>query len=163
MTLQVLLTIVSKKFLSSLLNAFTINNYSVKESFEAAKRIQFIPPELFNQEHKFISFDVTSLFINVPSKKKLRNDAKVVPTTLRKRTMKKLILDACTKTVFSFNSKFYKQVDGVSMGSPLGLALANIIITELESKIVKILGDKSFVKFYIRYVDDKMLLFKDGN
>ena len=79
-------------------------------------------------------------------KKKLRNDDKVVPTTLRKRTMKKLILDACTKTVFSFNSKFYKQVDGVSMDSPLGLALANIIITELESKIVKILGDKSFVK-----------------
>ena len=96
-------------------------------------------------------------------KKKLRNDDKVVPTTLRKRTMKKLILDTCTKTVFSFNSKFYKQVDGVSMGSPLGLALANIIITELESKIVKILGDKSFVKLYRRYVDDKMLLFKDGN
>ena len=61
-----------EKILSSLLNAFTINNYSVKESFEAAKRIQFIPPELFNQEHKFISFDVTSLFINVPSKKKVK-------------------------------------------------------------------------------------------
>ena len=95
-----------EKILSSLLNALTINNYSVKESFEGAKRIQFIPPELFNQEHKFISFDVTSLFINVSSKKKLRNDDKVVPTTLRKRAMKKLILDACTKTLFSFKSKF---------------------------------------------------------
>ena len=75
--------------------------------------------------------------------------------------MKKLILDACTKPAFSFNSKFYKQIDGVFMGSPLGLVLANIIITELESKIVKILVNKSLVKFYIRYVDDKLLLVED--
>ena len=47
------------------------------------------------------------------------------------------------------------------MGSPLGLVLTNIIITELESKIVKILVDKSLVKFYIRYVDDKLLLVED--
>ena len=52
---------------------------------------------------------------------------KVIPTTLQKCTMKKPILDAYTKTVFSFNSKFYKQIDSVSMGSPLGSVLANII------------------------------------
>ena len=74
--------------------------------------------------------------------------------------MKKLILDACTKTVFSFNSKFYKQIDGVSMGSPLGPVLANIM-TELESTIVKELVDKSLVKLYMRYVDDILLLVKD--
>ena len=50
------------KFLSSLLNPLAINNYSVNGSFEAAKHIQAIPPELFNQGYKFISFDVTSLF-----------------------------------------------------------------------------------------------------
>ena len=32
------------KFLSSLLNPFAINNYSVKDSFEAPKSIQAIPP-----------------------------------------------------------------------------------------------------------------------
>ena len=36
------------KFLSSLLNPLAINNHSVKDSFEAAKRIQAIPPELLN-------------------------------------------------------------------------------------------------------------------
>ena len=86
---------------------------------------------------------------------------KVIPTTLRKRAMKKLILDACTKTVFSFNNKFYKQIDGVSMGSPLGHVLANIIMTELESRTVKELVDKSLVKLYMRYVDDTLLLVKD--
>ena len=34
---------------------------------------------------------------------------------------KKLILDTCTKTAFSFNNNIiYKQKDGVSMGSSLG-------------------------------------------
>ena len=50
------------KYLSSLRNPFTINNYSVKDFFEAVKHIQAIPPKLFNQGYKFISFDVTSLF-----------------------------------------------------------------------------------------------------
>ena len=86
---------------------------------------------------------------------------KVIPTTLRKRTMKKLLLDACTKTAFSFNSKFYKQIDGVSMGSPLGPVLTNIIIIELERTIVKELVDKPLVKLFMRYVDDILLLVKD--
>ena len=75
--------------------------------------------------------------------------------------MKKLILDACTKTVFCFNNKFYKQIDGVSIGSPLGPVLANIIMTKLESTIVKELVDISLVKLYMRYVDDTLLLVKD--
>ena len=85
---------------------------------------------------------------------------KVIPTNLQKHTMKKLILDACTKTVFSFNSKCYRQIDGASMGSPLGTVLANMM-TELESTIVKELVNKSLVKLYMRYIDDTLLLIKD--
>ena len=47
-----------------------------------------------------------------------------IPTTKRKRTMKKLIIDACTKTAF------------YSKGSWLGPVLANIIMTGLEGTIV---------------------------
>ena len=60
--------------------------------------------------------------------------------------MKKLIIDSCTKTAFSFNNKIYKQIDGVLMGSPLGPVLANIIMTELEKIIVKDLVYKSLIK-----------------
>ena len=41
--------------------------------------------------------------------------------------MKKLILDPCTKTVYSFDSTFHKQIYGVTMGLPLGAVLAKII------------------------------------
>ena len=47
------------------------------------------------------------------------------------------------------------------MGLPLRLVLANIIMTELESTIVKELVDKSLVKLYMKYVDDTLLLVKD--
>ena len=47
------------------------------------------------------------------------------------------------------------------MGSPLGPVLANIIMTEVESTIVKELVDKPLVKPYLRYVDDTLLLVKD--
>ena len=67
--------------------------------------------------------------------------------------MKILIIYSCTKTVFSFNNKICKQIDRVSMGSPLGPVLANIIMTELEKIIVKDLVDKSLTKAYMRYVD----------
>ena len=74
--------------------------------------------------------------------------------------MKKLLLDSCTKTAFSFDNVLYEQCDGVSMGSSLGPVLANIILTEFENVIVKPLIVTSVLKFYCRYVDDTIVLMK---
>ena len=52
------------------------------------------------------------------------------------------------------------QIDGVSMGSPLSPTLANIIMTALEDEIVRDLIDQNVIKFYIRYVDDTLVLIK---
>ena len=82
----------------------------------------------------------------------------VVNTKLRKNTLKNLIKDCCSKTAFSFNGTIRKQKDGVSMGSSLGPVLANIIMTELERVIVEPLIRSGKTKFYIRYVDDTLLL-----
>ena len=75
--------------------------------------------------------------------------------------MKKLILDACTKTVFSFNKKLYEQIDGVSYELTIRSRVDQIIMTDLASTIVKELIDKSLVKFYLRSFDDTLLLVKD--
>ena len=42
----------------------------------------------------------------------------------------------------------------VSMGSPLGPTLADIIMTALEDAIIKPLIDSGVLKFYSRFVDD---------
>ena len=46
------------------------------------------------------------------------------------------------------------------MRSSLAPVLANNILTELENIIVKKLVDEDMIKFYIRYVEDTLLLMK---
>ena len=55
---------------------------------------------------------------------------KLMKTNLKKKTMKKLHLDLCIKTNFSFDNVLYEQCDAVSIGSSLGPVLANVILTE---------------------------------
>ena len=57
------------KYLANLLNPLTINEYSVKDSFDAANRIKGISQHLFENGYQYISFDVESLFTNVPIKR----------------------------------------------------------------------------------------------
>ena len=90
-------------------------------------------------------------------------EEKLISTNLKKRTLKKLIMDTCSKTAFSCCGKIYEQYDGVSMGASLGPILANIIMAELERKIVDELIRSDVIKFYGRYVDDTLLLIKLEN
>ena len=105
----------------------------MKDSFHAAAKFCNIPTQLFDNGYIFASFDVSSLFINVPLNRTVNiildrvYNENLVKKNLRKRTLKKLIKDTCRKTVFTANKKLYQQIDGVSSLGPL---LANIIITE---------------------------------
>ena len=55
-------------FLKNLLNPLTQNEYTVKDSFDAVNRIRNIPTEFFEEGYSHVSFDVESLFTNVPLK-----------------------------------------------------------------------------------------------
>ena len=86
------------------------------------------------------SLDVDSLFTNIPVEKtinicvdNLYNDNEN-PPNIPKHNFRNLLNIATKETFFMFNNKYYKQVDGVAMGSPLGLALANIFMCSFESK-----------------------------
>ena len=130
------------KFLSKLLNLLTENQYVVKDSFTVANKIREIPKELLYHGYRFVSFDVELLFTLVPLSKTINiilgriYNKKLLKTNIKKRTVKKLLKDCCTKNAFSFNNTIYKQIEGVSMGSRLGLVSVNIIMTALEPVIV---------------------------
>ena len=155
------------KFLASLFKPLTVNEFSVKDSFDAATRINNIPKDFLEPNHKFISLDVESLFTNVPISKTINiilkriYDDKLISANLRKRTLKKLILDTCTKSAFNINNTLYEQKDRVSMGSSLGPVLANIIMTELEETIIQQLIENDDIKFYCRYVDGTLIVIED--
>ena len=77
------------------------------------------------------SLDVDSLFTNIPLEEtidicvdNLYNDNEN-PPNIPKHNFCNLLNIATKETFFMFNNKYYKQVDGVAMGSPLGPALAS--------------------------------------
>ena len=67
------------------------------------------------------------------------------------------LLKVATGGMFMFNNKFYQQVDGVAMGSPLGPTFANFFLGHIEEKMFATCGMKP--KLYLRYVDDIFALF----
>ena len=70
-----------------------------------------------------------------------------------------LVTVTTKELLFMFNNKFYKQIDGVAMGSPLGPALANIFMCSFENKWLKDCPHSLKPVFYRRYVDDIFVLF----
>ena len=150
-----------------MLQPLTINDYTLKNSFDAANKIKSVPSEMFEEGYQFVLFDVESLFKNVPLNKTINiildriYRQKLLKTNLKKRTMKKLLLGSCTKTSFSYDNILYQQCDGVSMGSSIAPVLANIILTEFEKVVVTPLMESGILKFYCRYVDDTLVLVKE--
>ena len=53
------------KYLSSLLNPLTHNDYQVKDKFQGVNKIRSIPPEPFEQGYRYYSLEIVSLFTNV--------------------------------------------------------------------------------------------------
>ena len=51
------------KFLSSLLNPLTINEFSLSDSFDAVTHIKNIPKQLFVEGYQFVSFDFNPYLI----------------------------------------------------------------------------------------------------
>ena len=157
------------KYLFRLLNPLAHNDFSLQDSFDAVTLVRSIPQNLFSEGYRFVSFDVKSLFTNIPLKKTVHiilhriYNEKQLDTSLKKLTLKKLLLDSCTNTPFLTNGNPYKQIDGVAMGSPLGSTLANITTTALEEDIVKRLIDSKIIKFYVRFVDDTLVLAKPSD
>ncbi|CAF1659013.1 unnamed protein product [Adineta ricciae] len=133
-------------------------------------------------KHKIVSFDVTSLFTNVPLDYTIgliieqiygnhcdciKNDRN------KKRTMDqcnncqnkinlKWLLDIATKgTHFSFNGNNYIQHNGVAMGSPLGPLLADIFLVHLEKQLMDELNQNGLI-FWRRYVDDTFAIIEEN-
>ena len=58
-------------------------------------------------------------------------------------------------TYFKFDNKFFKQIFGLSMGSPLSPILANLVIHDLEMSILSNINVN--IPIYYRYIDDMLI------
>lgn len=133
--------------------------YGVKNSIELIHKIQNFEPQ---DRDMLISFDVCSLFTSIPVSELMKYIESLLAnfdTTLSAEILS--LLKVCIKqNYFGFNNVFYKQDDGLPMGSPLSPLLAEIYMDYFEQKIFNSNNTLTKnIKFWFRYVDDILCLW----
>ena len=147
------------RFLCDLLSPLVPNDCSCKDTFSFVSQIK----NANLSKTFFVSYDVTSLFTNIPLQETIDIAINLIINhnpnlNITKKELKNLFLFATSQTHFIFNSEFYKQIDGVAMGSTLAPVLANIFMGFYESKWLNEYNINK-PKFYLRYVDDILAAF----
>jgi len=151
------------KYLDEILKPLVNDTFMLKDTYDFVNKIRNIEPSI---NRFLVSFDVESLFTNVPTdetinlivdlafeKGRLSSFHGLLPKQLRR------LLTICTKeSHFQFGGVYYDQIDGVAMGSPLGPLFANVFMSDFERKYMDALKSLG-VKFWFRYVDDIFATF----
>ena len=150
------------KFLDEIIKPHIPNQYmlfSTKNFIEKLQQFSIAPGD------KMVSFDVVSLFTNVPLTYTIDLIANYIYTSAAhphfSKTVFKNMMRTATQGYFLFNDILYQQVDGVIMGSPLGPTMANFFLADMEKNWI---GDICEHKpsLYLRYVDDIFAIFRHG-
>ena len=100
-------------------------NSSTKEISDSLQNIQL--PE----DHVLISFDVTSLYTNVPVLEAIEHctnllySGKYKKPPVDRNTFEELLKMCSSNVVMQTNDGYFRQVDGLAMGSPPAPRLAN--------------------------------------
>ena len=98
-----------------------------------------------------------SLFTNIPVKETIdyiMNEIYVnqkLKPMCSKLIFKRLLLKLTTESTLIFNTKFYRQIDGCTMGGPLSVVFSDIFMTKMEKNAIK---SPRKPLFYKRFVDD---------
>ena len=106
-----------------------------------------------------VTYDVAGLFTNIPLQETIEISMNLFFNhNPNLNITRKLFLFAISQTHFIFDSKFYNQIDGVVMGSPLAPVLPNIFMGFHEPKWLNEYNLNK-PKFYLIYVDDIQAAF----
>ena len=93
--------------------------------------------QLFKKNNVLVSFDVESLFTNIPVKEVIDIAADLVYNSninrpVYSKDVFKRLCEFATCGSFMYGNDMYVQIDDVSMGSPLAPTLANLFMATLD-------------------------------
>jgi hypothetical protein len=154
------------KQLNSIIKPYMPNNFMVDSTYEF---LQILRTKKINKG-MIASFDAESLFTNVPINetiniiiKQTYKNATLPPPKMPEKALRQLLKICTTEAPFkNINGDIYKQIDGVSMGSPLGPTFANFYMGYLENNVLLTYANLK-PSIYVRYVDDIFILGKNYN
>nr|VZI50358.1 unnamed protein product [Spirometra erinaceieuropaei] len=132
------------------------SDYNINNSLAFLQRIQGLE---VSADECLLSFDVVALFSSIPHDlaidcvaQRLQENPIEIPTQHIIELLK-----LCLRNYCQFDNKFYQQVKGTPMGSPISGLIAEIVLQRLEKKVFQDLSPK----VWLRYVDDTFVVIKN--
>ena len=115
-----------------------------------------------------MSYDVKALFTSVPTTKAITIIKQLLDEDqeLQQRTSLSIenitsLLEFCiTSTYFSFQGKFYEQVEGAAMGSPLSPIVANLYMESFQVEALRSVPHPPYL--WKRFVDDTVTILQSS-
>ncbi|BHF79945.1 hypothetical protein SprV_0702306900 [Sparganum proliferum] len=131
------------------------SQYSIKNSQAFLQKIQGLE---VSPDECIISFDVVALFSSIPHDLAIDSVARCLEQSPIGIPTEHVLdmLKLCLKNYCQFDGKYYQQVKGTPMGSPISGLLAELVLQRLEQDVVPTFEPK----MWLRYVDDTFIIIK---
>ena len=131
---------------------------STSDFVSKVREVTLLPGECLS------SYDVTALFTSVPIDPALhiikdlleQDDTLCTRTVLSVQNIIGLLGFCLHNTYFSFWNKFYEQVEGVAMGSPVSPIVANLYMKHFKREALR--SASHLPRFWYRFVDDTWVI-----
>ena len=144
---------------ASLLSKWLVNEFQKLEfpsTFSVKDRYQFIDFTkniILEPDEILVSFDVVSLYPNVP----MKESKEIIENWLNSLHLNQdivkefmILFNLCiSQNSFQFKDNIYNQLEGTPMGNPLSCFIANIFMSEFETKAKQVMH--YFPRVWLRY------------
>ncbi|XP_036340019.1 uncharacterized protein LOC118749331 [Rhagoletis pomonella] len=153
------------KYIGEIIQSLISGKYNAKNAFDLKDKLTNVH---VCDEDVLVSFDVISLFTNIPTTLASRIIMNKWDLTQQKTSIPKKkiheIIDFCLKdnNYFMFSNKLYAQTFGMPMGNPFSPTIADIIMDNLLDNTITELKEKFNIdiKLITKYVDDIFAIIK---
>ncbi|XP_029427730.1 uncharacterized protein LOC115073442 [Rhinatrema bivittatum] len=137
----------------------------VKDSTDFINQLTEVPD--IQPDWILLTADITSLYTCIPQREAFAiiklELAKIDMSSRRLNFLCMIAEIALTQNVFSFQSEYFLQIEGIPMGSPMAPSVAGLYVAQFENQYVYHSVWYPYVKIWKRYIDDLFFVWSGGS
>jgi len=147
------------KWLSEILSPLREHSFNLKDTFQFIEKMKDVSLKnsFFWCSQSIYQYPAT--VHNPTDFGKIFSDGVETFHKLNKRRFKTLLNWAASNTTLQFGEGYYKQIDGVAMGSPIAPMMADIFMNHVLDKALEQSHESNKHTTLFQFVDDQFLLF----